>query len=48
MTDIHEEDLAEEIDRDLDAGDGLLPLVVCLSATVGLALAAVADLFGAI
>lgn len=48
MTDIHDKDLTEQIDRDLDSRDGLLALMVCLSVTVGLALAAVADLLGAI
>jgi hypothetical protein len=48
MTDIHEKDLANEIDRDIDSGHGMLALLVCLSVTVGLALAGVADLLGAI
>jgi len=48
MTDIHEKDLADQIDRDIDSRQGLLALLVCLSVTVGLALAGVADLVGAI
>ncbi len=48
MTDIHDKNIAEEIDQDIDSGHGLLALLVCLSVTAGLALAGVADLLGAI
>lgn len=48
MTDIHDKDISDQLDRDVESPDGLLALLVCLSVTVGLALAAVADLLGAI
>jgi hypothetical protein len=48
MTHIHERETADQIDRDIESPDGLLALLICLSVTVGLALAGVADLFGAI
>lgn len=47
MTDIHEKDIANEIDREAMSKDGLLALVLCLSATIGLAAAGVATLLGA-
>jgi hypothetical protein len=48
MTDIREKDIADQIDREVASKDGLLALVICLSATVGLAAAGVASLLGAI
>ena len=47
MTDIQEQDIAEQIDRDVTSNSGLLALVLCLPATVGLAAAGVAALLGA-
>ena len=47
MTDIHEEDAADQIEQDALSNEGLLPLVLCLSATVALAAVGVAALFGA-
>lgn len=48
MTDSQDKDIADQIDREVTSKDGLLALVLCLSATVGLAAAGVASLFGAI
>ena len=48
MTDIPEKDIADQIDREIASKEGLLALVLCLSATVGLAAAGVATLLGAI
>jgi hypothetical protein len=48
MTDSQDKDIAEQIDREVTSKDGLLALVLCLSATVGLAAAGVASLVGAI
>ena len=47
MTDLHEENIADQIDREVASKDGLLALVICLSATVGLAAAGVVALMGA-
>ena len=47
MTDIHEQELAEQIDREVASSDGLMALVLCLSVTAGLVVAGVAALFGA-
>ena len=47
MTDIHDKDIADQIDREVASKDGLLALVLCLSATVGLAAAGVVTLLGA-
>jgi hypothetical protein len=46
MTDIREKDIVDQIDREVAAKDGLLALVLCLSATVGLAAAGVVSLLG--
>jgi hypothetical protein len=48
MTDLHEKDIADQIDREIASNDGLLALVLCLSMTVGLAAAGVASLLGAL
>lgn len=48
MTDTHEKDIADQIDREVAAKEGLLALVVCLSVTVGLAAAGVLALLGTI
>jgi hypothetical protein len=48
MTDIQEKDIAGQIEEEAVSNDGLLPLVLCLSATVALAAAGVAALFGAL
>lgn len=47
MTDIHEKELAEQIDREVASSDGLMALVLCLSVTAGLVVAGVATLLGA-
>ncbi|HEX5007133.1 MAG TPA: hypothetical protein VFV70_08475 [Hyphomonadaceae bacterium] len=48
MTDRQDEDIADQIDKEVVSSEGLLPLVVCLSVTVGLAAAGVATLLGAL
>jgi hypothetical protein len=48
MTDNRERDIADQIDREIASKDGLLALVICLSATLGLAAAGVASLLGAV
>jgi hypothetical protein len=47
MTDIHEKELADQIDREVASSDGLMALVLCLSVAAGLVVAGVAALFGA-
>jgi hypothetical protein len=47
MTDIHERDILDQIDREVSSSDGLMALVLCLSVTLGLAAAGVAALLGA-
>jgi hypothetical protein len=47
MTDIHEKELADQIDREVAASDGLMALVLCLSVAAGLVVAGVAALLGA-
>jgi hypothetical protein len=47
MTDIHEKELADQIDREVAASDGLMALVLCLSVVAGLLVASVAPLLGA-
>jgi len=48
MTDIHEQEIADEIDREIASTDGLLALVLCLSAAAGLVVAGVVSLLGTI
>lgn len=48
MTEVHEKEIADQIDRELRSTDSLIALVVCLSVTVGLAIASVASLIGAV
>jgi hypothetical protein len=48
MTDIHEKDIADQIDREIASSDGLLALVLCLSIVAGLIVAGVASLFSAL
>jgi hypothetical protein len=48
MTDIHEKELADQIDREVASSDGLMALVLCLSVTAGLLVAGVAALLGAL
>jgi hypothetical protein len=48
MTDIHEKDIADQIDREIAASDGLFALVLCLSITAGLVVAGIASLVGAL
>ncbi len=47
MTDIHEKELAEQIDREVASSDGLMALVLCLAVTGALVVAGVSALFGA-
>jgi hypothetical protein len=47
MTDIHERELAEQIDREVASSDGLMALVLCLSVTAGLVVAGAVALFNA-
>jgi hypothetical protein len=47
MTDIHEKELADQIDREVASSDGLMALVLCLSVAAGLVVAGVAALWGA-
>jgi hypothetical protein len=47
MTDIHEKELADQIDREVASSDGLMALVLCLSVAAGLVVASVAALLGA-
>lgn len=46
MTDLHEQEIADQIDREIVRRDGLLGLVVCLSATVGLVIASILTFVG--
>jgi hypothetical protein len=46
MTDIHEKDIADQIDREVASSDGLLALVLCLAVAAGLAVAGVGSLLG--
>lgn len=46
MTDIHEKEIADQIDREIASSDGLLALVLCLSVAAGLVVAGVASLIG--
>jgi hypothetical protein len=48
MTDIHEQEIADQIDREIASTDGLLALVLCLSAAAGLMVAGVVSLLGTI
>jgi hypothetical protein len=48
MTDIHEQKIVDQIDREVLAPDGLIALVVCLSVTVGLAMAGVMTFLGSV
>jgi hypothetical protein len=48
MTDIHEKEIVDQIDREIASSDGLLALVLCLSVTAGLVVAGVASLVGAL
>jgi hypothetical protein len=48
MTDIHEKELADQIDREVASSDGLMALVLCLSVAAGLVVAGVAALVGAL
>jgi len=47
MTDIHEQEIADQIDREVASSDGLLALVLCLAVAAGLVVAGAASLFGA-
>jgi hypothetical protein len=48
MTDIHEQEIAEQIDREIASSDGLMALVLCLSAAAGFVVAGVVSLLGTI
>jgi hypothetical protein len=48
MTDIHEKELAEQIDREVESSDGLLLLVLCLAVTAGIVVAGVSALFNGV
>ena len=47
MTDMHEQELADEIDREVSNKGGLLALVLCLAVAAGLVVAGSAALLGA-
>jgi len=47
MTDIHEKELAEELDRELSDKGGLVALVLCLAVAGGLLVAGATALFPA-
>ena len=47
MTDIHEKEIADQIDREVADSNGLLALVVCLSVSFGLVVAGLAAALGA-
>jgi hypothetical protein len=47
MTDIHEKEIADQIDREVADSDGLVALVVCLSVSCGLVAATVLAVLGA-
>ena len=44
MTDIHEKELVDQIDREIESTDGLLLLVLCLAVTAGIVVAGVSAL----
>lgn len=48
MTDIHEKEIADQIDREIASSDGLLALVLCLSVSAVLVVASAASLIGAL
>jgi hypothetical protein len=48
MTDIHEKELAEQIDREIESSDGLLLLVLCLAVTAGIAVVGVSALLSGV
>jgi hypothetical protein len=48
MIDIHEKEIADQIDREVYAPDGLIALVVCLSVTCGLVVAGIMTFLGTV
>jgi Na+-transporting NADH:ubiquinone oxidoreductase subunit NqrC len=48
MTDIHEKELADQIDREVESSDGLLLLVLCLTVTAGILVAGVSALLNGV
>lgn len=48
MADIHEKEIADQIDREIASSDGLLALVLCLSVSAGLVIAGALSLLGAL
>lgn len=47
MTDVHEKELADQIDREIASSDGLVALVLCLAVAAGLVVAGIASFVGA-
>ena len=47
MTDIHEKEISDQIDRELASSDGLVALVLCLAVAAGLMVAGVTSIVGA-
>lgn len=47
MTDVHEKELAEQIDREVSDKGGLIALILCLSVAGGLLIAGAMALFPA-
>ena len=48
MTDIHEKELVDQIDREIESTDGLLLLVLCLAVTAGIVVAGVSALLNGV
>jgi hypothetical protein len=48
MTDLHERQLVDQIDREVTSSHGLVALVLCLSLAVGLAIAGGLSILGAL
>lgn len=48
MVDIHEKELADQIDREVESSDGLLLLVLCLAITAGILVAGVSSLLNGV
>jgi hypothetical protein len=48
MIDIHEQEIADQLDQEVASSGGLLALVVCLSVAVGLVVASATALLGAL
>ena len=48
MTDMHERQLVDQIDREITSSNGLVALVLCLSMAAGLAIAGGLSMLGAL